>query len=60
MKWNRDKFYGFIGPDTGAAGIFFHGTTAADPDGLFEGATVQFDVRMTDRGPAAYNVRMVE
>ena len=58
VKWfNAEKGYGFITTDEGKD-VFVH-YSAIQSDGyktLDEGASVQFDVTESDRGPQASNV----
>ena len=54
----RDKGFGFILTSDGKE-VFFHrsGLQQMDFDGLKEGATVEFEVEQSEKGPRATNVR---
>ena len=59
VKWfNDSKGYGFISPDGGEKDLFVHHSSISG-DGfksLSEGAKVEFDEAMGDKGPQATNV----
>lgn len=59
VKWfNDSKGYGFLTRDDGEKDVFCH-HSAIQGEGfktLVEGALVEFDVRQSDKGPAAENV----
>ncbi len=61
VKWfNNQKGYGFISDDAGKD-IFVH-YSGIDMDGfktLEEGATVEYELSETDRGPQAIHVTVV-
>ena len=54
----RDRGFGFIRSTDGQE-VFFHrnGLQQMDFDGLKEGATVEFEVEQSEKGPRATNVR---
>ena len=54
----RDRGYGFIRSSDGHE-VFFHrnGLQQMDFDSLKEGATVEFEVEQSEKGPRATNVR---
>ena len=54
----RDRGFGFIRSMDGQE-VFFHrnGLQQMDFDGLKEGATVEFEVEQSEKGPRATNVR---
>ena len=54
----RDRGFGFIRSTDGQE-VFFHrnGLQQMDFEGLKEGATVEFEVEQSEKGPRATNVR---
>ena len=54
----RDRGFGFIRSTDGQE-VFFHrsGLQQMDFDSLKEGATVEFEVEQSEKGPRATNVR---
>ena len=54
----RDRGFGFIRSTDGQE-VFFHrnGLQQMDFDSLKEGATVEFEVEQSEKGPRANNVR---
>ena len=54
----RDRGFGFIRSTDGQE-VFFHrnGLQQMDFDSLKEGATVEFEVEQSEKGPRASNVR---
>jgi len=62
VKWFNDKKgYGFITRDDGQGDVFVH-FTAIQMDGfktLSEGDAVEFEIKETDRGPQAVNVKKI-
>lgn len=59
VKWfNSGKGYGFITPVDGGKDIFVHASKlAAGVEKLSENEAVEFEVRSSDKGPQAVNVR---
>jgi CspA family cold shock protein len=61
VKWyNEKKQYGFI-ESQGIEDIFFHGTSIVDHGffGLTKDDRVSFEVRQTDRGRQAFQVKVL-
>jgi CspA family cold shock protein len=61
VKWfNEKKNYGFI-EASGQEDIFFHGSSIADHGffGLTKSDRVTFEVKETQRGRQAFNVKVV-
>jgi CspA family cold shock protein len=56
-----EKGYGFITPDGGGKGIFFHSNSLVDVafDDLREGDVVSFDTEDSEKGKNAINVKRV-
>ena len=54
----RDRGFGFIRSTDGQE-VFFHrnGLQQIDFEGLQEGATVEFEIEQSEKGPRATNVR---
>jgi CspA family cold shock protein len=51
--------YGFITPDNGDKDVFVHNSDLQGRSSLREGEKVEFEVKSTDRGPRAVNVKPV-
>lgn len=61
VKWfNEKKNYGFI-ESSGLEDVFFHGTSIADHGffGLTKSDRVTFEVKETQRGRQAFNVKVM-
>ncbi len=57
----RDKGFGFIIPDDGGEEVFFHRSRLSPKlyfEELREGTEVQFEVRSSEKGRQAYNLRL--
>lgn len=56
----EDKGFGFIRPEDGSKDVFFHCSKVRDASfkDLRIGDAVIFDTEDTDKGPAAYEVRL--
>ncbi len=59
-KLVRERGFGFIS-DTDGSEVFFHQSSLTDGqfDALNDGASVEFEVEKTPKGPRAINVRVV-
>ncbi|MHA1680569.1 MAG: cold-shock protein [Promethearchaeota archaeon] len=62
VKWfNNRKGYGFITPDGSETDIFVHYSNIVASEGEFkklkDGEAVTFEVRQSDKGPEAVNVK---
>ena len=59
-KWIGDRGFGFIADDTGGLDIFLHinEVPQGDRELLTERTVVNFEIRETPKGLAAYNVRL--
>jgi CspA family cold shock protein len=63
VKWfNRDKGFGFIQPDNGAADVFVHISALAQAGiaDLRDGQRVSFEVSMERGKPAAAQLQLVD
>ena len=60
-KIARDKGFGFVVPDDGGDDVFFHRSRLSPKiqfEDLREGDEVEFQVRSTEKGPQAFDVRV--
>nr|WP_322789984.1 cold shock domain-containing protein [Pseudokineococcus marinus] len=55
-RYDVDRGFGFIRPDSGGDDLFVHISVVRGADGLEEGDRVRFGVRQSDRGPQADRV----
>jgi cold shock protein len=63
VKWfNNTKGFGFIIPDDGGRDVFIHYRNIQGEGfkQLDAGASVEFDLKVTARGPQAYTLRNLE
>ena len=60
-KLIRDKGFGFI-KDVDGRQVFFHKSTILDNrfDSLIEDQLVEFEVEKSDKGPRAFNVKVLD
>jgi len=60
VKWfNRIKRFGFIEPEEGED-VFVHETALVPGTVLREGDKVEFEVKKSEKGPQARNVKKIE
>ena len=62
VKWfSNEKGYGFITPDDGGQDLFVHHTEIAGSGfkTLAEGAKVEFEVTLGQKGPQATDVHLI-
>jgi CspA family cold shock protein len=60
-RFNADKGYGFIAPETGEdVFVHFSAIQSAGYRSLDEGQAVEFDITQGQKGPQAANVRPLE
>ncbi len=55
-RYDAERGFGFITPDSGGADLFVHVSVLAGGQALQEGDRVRFSVRQSDRGPQADRV----
>lgn len=58
-RYDADRGFGFITPDSGGPDLFVHVSVVRDGQALYEGDRVRFQVRQSDRGPQADRVDLV-
>ncbi|NQZ85700.1 MAG: cold-shock protein [Nanoarchaeales archaeon] len=58
--FNKVKGFGFIIPSDGSKDIFVHSEFVAEGIELREDTKVTFDIKESDKGPAAINVELSE
>lgn len=59
-RWLSGRGYGFIEPEEGEKEVFVHHSEIGGLYELREGQKVEFEVKSTDRGPRAINVKLIE
>lgn len=59
-RWLDRKGYGFIEPENGGNDIFIHHSEIQGTQGLKEGQEVEFDVKETERGLQAVNLKVID
>ncbi|WP_442893233.1 cold-shock protein [Aquipuribacter sp. SD81] len=59
VRFDAERGFGFIQPDSGGDDLFVHVSTVRGTDGLYEGDRVRYDVRQSDRGPQADRVELL-
>jgi len=59
-RWLSGRGYGFIEPEEGEKEVFVHHSEIGELYELREGQKVEFEVKSTDRGPRAINVKLIE
>lgn len=60
--WNDSKGFGFLIPSDGGKDVFAH-YTELRMDGfktLIEGQAVEFELKVSERGPEAKNIKLLE
>ncbi|MEJ8277350.1 cold shock domain-containing protein [Pseudonocardia sp. DW16-2] len=55
-RYDEERGFGFITPDSGGDDLFVHVSVIAGAEPLAEGDRVRFAVRQSDRGPQADRV----
>jgi CspA family cold shock protein len=58
-RYDADRGFGFITPDSGGADLFVHVSVVRGGEVLEEGDRVRFKVRQSDRGPQADSVELL-
>lgn len=58
VRYDPERGFGFISPDSGGADLFVHVSTLKGVDELYSGDRVRFQVRQSDRGPQADRVEL--
>lgn len=56
VRYDPERGFGFIAPDSGGADLFVHVSVLRDTDELHQGDRVRYQVRQSDRGPQADRV----
>lgn len=58
-RYDADRGFGFIAPDSGGPDLFVHVSVVRNAEFLEEGDRVRFRVRQSDRGPQADGVELI-
>ena len=58
-RYDPERGFGFITPDTGGADLFVHVSVLRDAEALYQGDRVRYQVRQSDRGPQADRVELM-
>ncbi|WP_272726386.1 cold-shock protein [Cellulomonas fimi] len=58
-RYDADRGFGFITPDSGGPDLFVHVSVVRNAEFLEEGDRVRFRVRQSDRGPQADGVELI-
>ena len=58
-RYDAERGFGFIAPDTGGADLFVHVSVLRGAEALHPGDRVRYQVRQSDRGPQADRVERV-
>ncbi|QDO87034.1 cold-shock protein [Ornithinimicrobium ciconiae] len=58
-RYDTERGFGFIAPDTGGADLFVHVSVLRGAEALHPGDRVRYQVRQSDRGPQADRVERV-
>lgn len=58
-RFDADRGFGFIVPDTGGDDLFVHVSVVRGTDRLYEDDRVRYEVRQSDRGPQADRVELI-
>jgi CspA family cold shock protein len=59
VRYDPDRGFGFIAPDSGGDDLFVHVSVIRGSDHLYQGDRVRFQVRQSDRGPQADRVELI-
>ncbi|GAA5159293.1 cold-shock protein [Ornithinimicrobium tianjinense] len=59
VRYDEERGFGFISPDSGGADLFVHASALANVEDLRQGDRVRFQVRQSDRGPQADRVELL-
>lgn len=59
VRYDAERGFGFIAPDTGGADLFVHVSVLRGTEALRQGDRVRYQVRQSDRGPQADRVERV-
>ena len=58
-RYDPERGFGFITPDTGGADLFVHVSVLRGEEELYSGDRVRYQVRQSDRGPQADRVELI-